>query len=237
MSRSATVLAGLLLVASSTAACTGSGAGTSAATVTAVPATSPTGVATSAAQVAREYLANLPTFAPISREFEGAQLIAWPVPPGQPALLTIDYGGHDNIVVTALNPDGSQQELLVGATGPYAGTTVAGLFASPATVRIEAAGRGSIEFRPILAGRTWSGSAEISGRGDDVLLLDPPPGGPLTATIRNSATQTFAVTAFTPQTRVLLVDEIGNFAGTVAIPVGSILVGVHADGAWTISPR
>jgi hypothetical protein len=135
-------------------------------------------------QVAGEYLANLQTFAPISREFEGAQLLAWPAPPGQPALLTIDYGGHDNVVVTALNPDGSQQELLVGATGPYAGTTLAGLFGSPATLRIEAGGRGSIEFRPILTGRPWNGSGGISGRGDDVLRLDPLPGGPLTATVR-----------------------------------------------------
>jgi hypothetical protein len=228
-------LAALLLAASSAAACT-SGGGTSVATVTTVPATGPTAVATSAAQAAREYLANRSTFAPIWREFTGAQHVPWPVPSGQPALLTIDYAGHDNVVVTALNPDGSQQELLVGTTGPYAGTTVAGLFATPASLRIEAGGRGSIGFRPILAGRPWNGSVKIGGRGDDVLRLDPLPAGPVTVTIRNSASQTFAITAFTPQTSVLLVDEIGNFAGTVTIPEGSVLVGIQADGAWSISP-
>jgi hypothetical protein len=237
MRRLGTALVCLLVAASSIAACTRAGTGTPAVPVVPLPIANPTPVATSADQAAGDYLANRSTFSAIRLEFAGTELVPWPVPPGQPALVTVDYAGHDNVVVTALNLDGSQQELLVGTTGPYAGTTLAGLLASPATVRIEAGGRGTIEFQPILAGRAWSGSATISGLGDEVLLLDPLPGGSVAATIRNSATQTFAVTAFTPQTGVLLVDEIGNFAGTVTIPDGSILVGIHADGPWTISPR
>jgi hypothetical protein len=108
---------------------------------------------------------------------------------------------------------------------------------TPASLRVEANGPWSIDFRSILAARTWNRAGGIGGLGDDVLLLAAPPAGPVTALIRNSATQTFAVTAFTPQEGVLLVDEVGNFAGTVTIPDGSVLIAIHAEGVWTIAAR
>ena len=36
--------------------------------------------------------------------------------------------------------------------------------------------------------------------------------------------------------RELLVNEIGNYAGEVFVPEGTILLTVEADGAWTGTP-
>ena len=197
----------------------------------AAPTSSP---ASSAEAAGARFLANLASFAPISLTGTDDRTVGWAVARGVPALMSVDYAGRGNVTVTSLHADGTQQDLLVSSPGPYDGTSIVGLRATPAALRIGATGHWMIRLRPLADARTWEVSGTLSGTGDDVAILRPP-SEVVTATVRDSSPDTFTLTASTPDTDALLVDNAGGYAGTVRLPAGSVLLGVHSSGPWSIT--
>ena len=53
------------------------------------------------------------------------------------------------------------------------------------------------------------------------------------ATIRHGGSSNFVVSAW-GSSWDLLVNEIGNYSGTVRVPAGTVIFEVQADGNWTI---
>lgn len=84
---------------------------------------------------------------------------------------------------------------------------------------------------------------KYAGSGDNVLPIQKPAAGPVTATITYTGTSNFAVWAEDAQLRHidLLVNTIGNYGGTVAIDftgrTSTAVLEIEADGPWTIELR
>ncbi|MGI5293104.1 hypothetical protein ACQEVF_58700 [Nonomuraea polychroma] len=157
-----------------------------------------------------------------------------------PGLLTFTHDGEANFIVTAVNPAGKMEDLLVNEIGPYEGTVLYngnGTSKGIAALEIKADGAWTAVFKPVSAARCWC-AATIRGVGDQVLKLSPTRG---LRTVRavHSGEANFIVQSYT---RVgtygdLLFNEIGGYRGKALLPAGTRLVTVKADGSWTLQRR
>lgn len=151
----------------------------------------------------------------------------------EPRLATFSHTGSSNFIVTALDSDGGQADLLVNEIGIYNGTVLVNVDdgASTVALRIQADGPWTL-LRPVTDTRTWAGT-QADGQGDDVLHLSPEASGLVTARVTHRGKSNFIVTAYTSKgTRELVVNEIGRWRGEVQIPNGTFLMTVKADGQW-----
>ncbi|MCV0377538.1 MAG: hypothetical protein K5835_18840, partial [Microbacterium sp.] len=103
---------------------------------------------------------------------------------------------------------------------------------------VTAGGSWTITIKPVTEARAWDGASEMTGTGDDVVRIDPNISGLMTANVSHSGSGNFAIFAYGagPFGADLLVNEIGNYSGEVAIGSGAFLLEITADGAWSISP-
>lgn len=130
---------------------------------------------------------------------------------------------------TALIADGADG-LLVNEIGAYAGRHLVNLSSDLTHFEVNADGSWTITIDPttVLA----DDPNRQSGHGDDVVYYD----SGSKATISHSGESNFAVTEYSSSGgRNLLVNEIGQYNGTVPLNTPSI-VQVNADGDWTIEP-
>jgi hypothetical protein len=124
----------------------------------------------------------------------------------------------------------------VNVIGNYSGTV---LFDEPGhsvAFEVEADGPWTISIKPLASARVWNPAGGLSGRGDDVVRLSPASEGLVTLSLTHDGESNFAVTSYGADDRNLLVNEIGVFAGEVALPAGTLLLQVEADGSWTGTP-
>ncbi|MGZ0213319.1 MAG: TM2 domain-containing protein [Actinomycetales bacterium] len=172
------------------------------------------------------------TFTPITESGAGDNLIT--LPEGvTAAMVTATHDGDMNFVVNALNADNeSTGDLLVNTIGSYSGVTVYGFnaFSDATSLQITADGSWSITIAPL---STAPGLA-ASGTGDAVYLYDGP-AGKLTAT--HSGSMNFIVQEETNEafSLGLLINDIGEYSGTVPLSSGPSVITVKADGAWTLT--
>jgi hypothetical protein len=90
-----------------------------------------------------------------------------------PGLQEFTHDGESNFIVTAVNPAGKMEDLLVNEIGPYKGTVLYngdGTNKGIAALEIKADGAWTAIFKPVSAARCWC-AATICGVGDRVLKL------------------------------------------------------------------
>ena len=157
----------------------------------------------------------------------------------KPGLIRFTHDGESNFIVHTIEHRGRTGEYLVNEIGPYHGTVLYNDYDTKGTsgLEIKADGSWTATFLPLSKARCWC-SATIRGAGDQVLKLSPTRG---LRTIRaaHNGKSNFIVHAYT---RIgsygdLLFNEIGRYRGKALLPVGTRLVTVHADGAWTLTRR
>lgn len=140
---------------------------------------------------------------------------------------TITHSGGSNFAVWELGEDLQQGDLLVNTVGNYQGNVAVGVDIDVHGFEITADGPWRIEVKPLEMLRAFDSTAE--GAGDDVLRYD---GEAMAARISHAGSSNFAVWA----NNDLLVNEVGNYDGTVRFPAGPALVRITADGPWSIAP-
>lgn len=155
--------------------------------------------------------------------------------PDVPAIVTLTHSGSSNFVVTNYDGSGNQIDLLVNEIGSYEGTRPLDFGASELTERLEIQADGSwtVLVEPISAAIPIRVPASnTTGQGDMVLLLSG--SDPDTAEISHSGESNFVVQAY-GNSRRLLVNEIGNYSGTVIMPQDTLVLEVVADGRWQLA--
>ena len=172
------------------------------------------------------------TFTTITESGAGDNLIT--LPEGvKAAMVTATHDGDMNFVVNALNADNETTgDLLVNTIGTYSGTTVYGFnsFSEATSLQITADGNWTITIEPLSTAPVLA----ASGTGDAVYLFDGP-AGKLTAT--HTGSMNFIVQEETDEAFSigLLINDIGEYSGTVPLSSGPSVISVKADGAWTLA--
>ncbi|MEN1974523.1 TM2 domain-containing protein [Cellulomonas sp. P4] len=142
----------------------------------------------------------------------------------------VTYDGPGDFRLSVVDVDGSEAELLVEITGPYAGTLPLGLTAAtePEALQVTAGGPWSLTISPV----GQSAALPASGHGDGVFLYDGPGGD---VALSHAGTSGFLVfeQAGEQYATALLADQVGAWSGTAPLSAGPSVVVVLADGDWT----
>lgn len=155
--------------------------------------------------------------------------------PDVPAIVRLTHTGSSNFIVTSHDGAGNEIDLLVNEIGPYEGTRPLDFAAAELTERLEiqADGNWAVVVEPLSAARSIRvPAAKFSGQGDSVLVLSG--SSPDTADISHLGESNFVVKSY-GRTSHLLVNEIGDYEGTVIIPGDTAVLEVVADGQWQIA--
>lgn len=155
----------------------------------------------------------------------------------QPAIVTATHKGSGHFAIWSLDKNLEKNDLLVNTIGEYKGTTLLDAVTFDQEVRsthldISANGAWAIAIRGLGAARAM-GSNVTTGASDDVLRWT---GKAVTARIKHNGSGHFGVWARESNGDYLdlLVNEIGEYNGTVVVPSGTRLVTVEGDGTWSI---
>jgi len=155
-------------------------------------------------------------------------------------LLAISYTGAENFVVQSLDSAGQMQDLIVNTIGAYNGKRLILPQAPISAFKVTASGPWSMTLEDVRTARTWNGATPLTGTGDDVIIEPGSIGKMVAAKIVDAAADNFIVKLITSDgtdsQSDLLVNEIGPWSGTEAIPAGTVSIEVQASGAWSISP-
>jgi hypothetical protein len=162
------------------------------------------------------------------------------IPAGSAAIAEVTHTGGSNFAVFTIGEDGSQGDLLVNTIGNYTGTVLFDEQSGQHSVAFEVTADGpwTITIRPVTAAQAWDASSAFGATGDNVVRVDPPVDGLLTADVSHTGVSNFAIIGYGGGTfgQELLVNEIGTYNGEVLIASGTFLLEVTADGDWSITP-
>lgn len=138
--------------------------------------------------------------------------------------LEFSHSGSGNFSVVSYTADGDRIDLLVNEIGNYSGRRPINLFDGDEVAFIEVSADGSwtIELQPIFYATQFVGSS-VSGSGADVVIGPAPPSGTSRLEITHTGDSNIAVWVYSTDDRDLLVNEIGNYSGTVLSIAGAIL--------------
>lgn len=180
-----------------------------------------------------------PAFEPVPLSGVGDAVPRFDIPVDQAAIATVTHTGASNFAIFTVGEDGSQQELLVNTIGNYGGTVLfdASFGFHSAAFEITADGAWTVEIKPVSMAYAWDPAAgQLAGQGDDVVLVQPPVSGLMTAAVTHTGSGNFAVIAYSTDSADLLINEIGSYSGEVLVGDGTFLLQVTADGSWTVTP-
>ncbi|AWS45473.1 hypothetical protein DKM19_33245 [Streptosporangium sp. 'caverna'] len=149
-------------------------------------------------------------------------------------LASFIHSGSSNFIVSPIDPQGAEQASIINEIGNYKGTTIFNVDngTEAGGLKIEADGTWSLRLKPLSMARAWAGP-KASGRGDDVLKLDPQSSGLTTVQARHSGSSNFIVDSYAENGGEGLINEIGSWKGEVLLPDGTKLVTIKADGTWS----
>ena len=167
--------------------------------------------------------------APIVAEGSGDSVIDFSVPGDQPSVLELIHRGSSNFAVNSFTSTGEPLDLLVNTIGAYEGRVPINFFEGEDVAELEIAADGAWTATATSVFLAPGFSDTHSGTGDDVVLFQ---GTGSRLAVTHSGQSNFAIWAYGQNTD-LLVNEIGNYAGTVRLPSGTVILAVSADGAWT----
>jgi hypothetical protein len=144
--------------------------------------------------------------------------------------VTITYtGGYSNFVVEALDSSNESTDLLVNEIGSFKGTVLLDADGGEtAKLKIQASGKWKVVIKPLSATRQISTAA--TGKGPDVLLYAGDDAATLTFTNKGDAN--VVVQWMTEDGGDLLVNDIGNYKGELALTPGPGILTIDG-GSWT----
>lgn len=149
----------------------------------------------------------------------------------QPALLKVNYTGSGNFAIILYDADGNSLDLLINEIGPYEGTVTTFFDSDKAAIlEIKASGEWTIQCLPY----TYCQQAENGAtfHGDNVVFIDAKSISKLH--FAHDGESNFVVRSFDGEFD-LLVNEIGQYSGTVVWTEPDAVFFVNADGNWSIS--
>jgi hypothetical protein len=149
-------------------------------------------------------------------------------------LVVATYSGDGNFAIEQLDSSNQETDLLVDTIGNYSGVTAFGFQGAAKTLKITASGAWTVRLVPISTAPVVG--AHVQGTGDEVYLWT---GKAANWVISKQGSGNFAVRTYDQSLLggALLVDEIGNYQGTVPVTGGPAVVLVTSDGAWTLTVR
>lgn len=153
-----------------------------------------------------------------------------------PAIAQIsgNQAGNGNFAIYAHTEN--DRDLIVNTIDPYSGIVPLDFASGQQTTRFEinAPGDWSITILPLSAARVLNVPGQIQGQGDDVIALDG--GQPDIAAISGNQTGAgnFAIYAYTPNDRDLIVNTIDPYSGSVPLDSNALVLVIHAVEDWTI---
>ena len=174
-------------------------------------------------------------FEPITLSGVGDAVPEFTIPSGAVAIATLSHNGAANFAVWSIAEDGSE-DLLVNAIGAYQGTRLLDPLSEPIAFELTADGAWTIVVSPIREARAWDPSTQGTGRGDDVLRVDPNITGLGRTHLTHNGQANFVVYAHSGSFPDLLVNEIGPYDGDVRIEASTVVLEIIADGDWTLAP-
>lgn len=176
-------------------------------------------------------LEQLGTFEETTVTGSGDDVIDLPVT-GIPIIMDITYSGSSNFIIYTVDSEGETVDLLVNEIGAYTGTQTDYLdFADVTMLSIQSSGDWSITFKPMASMPELVSGAENSGDGVYYISTDS-----LTKlTITNSGDGNFIIRGIGLSSSSLLVNEIGDYEGTVVWTEEESFLIVTSEGNWTVS--
>jgi hypothetical protein len=169
------------------------------------------------------------TFSPVTKSGRGSGVVKLPADLAG-GLVVASASGSSNFAIWSLDDSNGEIDLLVNTIGKYKGTTfLSGSDTTPVKLKVEAQGAWKITVLPVSSASEFSTSK--SGHGDAVLLYSGPDAD---LKITHRGRSNFAVKLISTDGTDLLVNEIGNYGGTIPVSAGPGVFIIEADGNWTI---
>jgi len=148
-------------------------------------------------------------------------------------VVTLSHDGHSSFIVTAVQDQANQTEILTSAIGPYNGQRPL-VVEGPVSFQVTADGNWTLKVQPLGSGAT----PNFSGSGDAVSAYFDPP-APSTWGVSHDGQSSFYVEAQCLGGSVVVEDRTGAVQDTpqVAFPRGPCFWEVRADGAFSLAPK
>jgi len=174
-----------------------------------------------------------PGFEPFSVEGSGDDFIEFTIPIDDLAVLHITHSGSSNFAVISYTADNDRIDLLVNEIGNYSGTVPVNFQVGEEVglLEITASGGWTINAE-YLFDLPLNQDGEAGGFGDSVQFMNITNPG---VTFTHQGDSNFSVLAWNDDGRDLLVNEIGEYNGTVRSPTGIVFYEISANGDWTVS--
>lgn len=167
--------------------------------------------------------------------FEGSGDSIKDLPDLKPSIVKISgNAGNSFFAVQVLGEDNQPIDLLVNQTAKYEGVRPIAFNETQKgkRLKIDAKGKWRIEILPLSSARRETLPANITGSGDEVLVLD---GKPDLAKIKGNAKKRFfAVLGYGGSFPNLLVNTTDVYEGEVALGPDDVVIVVQADGEWSM---
>lgn len=152
--------------------------------------------------------------------------------PGYPVIMDITYSGESNFIVHSVDSYGEDVDLLVNTVGSYSGTVTDYTDYSDVTMlSVNSSGEWSITVKPmdsmleLVNGQSYTGDGVYYIETDELTTL----------TITNSGESNFIVRGIGISDTDLLVNDIGDYSGTVIWTEPWSFLIVLSEGTWTVS--
>lgn len=134
-------------------------------------------------------------------------------------------------------PTAPSLHLLVNLAGDYSGTVIFNTTRGKQTAAFKVASSAAwtITIKSWQMARSWDAATQLTGTGDDVMLIEKPVWGLVTAKITNAGDAYFGVWAYGATSEDLLVNLAGTYSGLVQLPSGTVILVVRSNGSWTVT--
>lgn len=164
----------------------------------------------------------------------GNDTVDFEVPNDLATVLHITHDGASSFTVQTNDAQGDPIEMLVDTEGSYDGSRAINLIVEDVISGLEVVADGDWSITATYLGSLERDLDEASGTGDDVLVMD------ITSpamTITHDGQSDFSVFLWAFDGQGFLVNDSGPIETTVSVPVGGVVIEVHADGSWRLSTR
>ncbi|WP_306361653.1 hypothetical protein [Nocardia sp. CC227C] len=165
----------------------------------------------------------------------GSAVLGLQLAPGVSHTVGLIMDGDSPFRVTTRSEHGTVLVVLAEAVGNYRGVLPLDLGAAPATLHIDTSGdtRWRVTVDRLTDAPRWNGRA--SGMGSAVLRIPTRLRmGFAKVRVKHAGAERFRVVAHTPWPTPI-VDGVGPYRGTVAVPAGTHTLQIEADGSWSIA--
>ena len=165
----------------------------------------------------------------------------------EPVIITLTHDGSSNFIVQPVGRDGEDGLTWVNEIGPYSGTTFQSMGGFIATfdknnpivaVDVMADGNWTMQIRKLKAAPKKS-LKRGSGTGDAVIRFPKPTKGLTRMTLTHNGDANFIVQPIDRKgdDGISMVNEIGQYKGTVRVPAGTKYLWIIANGDWSYTTK